>query len=404
MSVVSPLGWSLACGVTPGSLIMPGQTPEAALLPRSIRLRDHFAQLTDPRRRKVTYPLVNIVTVTVCAVICGADDFVAITAWARCRRDWLATFLDLSAGIPSHDRFNAIFKALNPAEFEKCLLGWIARLREATKGQVVAIDGKTLRRSFDRASGKSAIHMVSAWATANRLSLGQVVVDQKSNEITAIPELLKLLEIAGCLVTIDAMGCQTEIAAAILDRKADYVLAVKDNQPTLHRGIAEFFVGHMEDDFARVKASRHETREKGHGRVEQRTYYVCDVPADLPDRSRWKGLKRIGMTINLSERDGKSSDAVRYYILSRRMGARSFAAAVRGHWGIENSLHWQLDVTFGEDQSRVRKGLADANLSVVRRAALGLLKNETTAKVGVKNKRLIAACDTDYLQKVLTGS
>lgn len=383
---------------------MAGHAPEIEPVFRSVRLQDHFVGLTDPRRRKVTYPLVNIVTIAVCAVICGADDFVAITAWARCRRDWLATILDLESGIPSHDRSNAIFKALNPAEFEKCLLGWIACLHEATKGQVVAIDGKTLRRSFDRASGKSAIHMVSAWATANRLGLGQVVVDQKSNEITAIPELLKLLEIEGCLVTIDAMGCQTEIAAAILDRKADYVLAVKDNQPTLHRGIAEYFVGHLEDDFARTKVSRHETREKGHGREEHRTYYVCDLPVDLPDRSRWKGLRQIGMVVNITQRDGKSSDAVRYYILSRRMGARSFASAVRDHWGIENSLHWQWDVTFGEDQSRVRKGLADANLSVARRAALGLLKNERTAKVGVKNKRLVAACDTNYLQKVLTGS
>jgi predicted transposase YbfD/YdcC len=371
---------------------------------RSVRLQDHFAGLTDPRRRKVVYPLVNIVTIAVCGVICGADDFVAIAAWARQRRDWLATLLDLSAGIPSHDRFNAVFKALDPAEFEKCLLAWIADLQEFTEGQVVAIDGKALRRSFDKAAGKSAIHMVSAWATANRLSLGQTVVEAKSNEITAIPGLLKLLEIEGCLVTIDAMGCQTEIAAAILGREADYVLAVKDNQPTLHRGIEDFFVGQLEDDFARAAVSRHETKERGHGRDEHRAYYVCDAPADLPDRGRWKGLKRIGVAINVTTRDGRQTDAVRYYILSRRMGARSFAAAVRGHWGIENSLHWQLDVSFGEDQCRVRKGLADANLSVVRRAALGLLKNETSAGVGVKNKRLMAGWNTDYLEKVLTGS
>ncbi len=370
----------------------------------SARICDHFAGLTDPRRRKVVYPLINIVTIAVCAVICGADDFVAIAAWARRRRDWLSTILDLSAGIPSHDRFNAVFKALDPAEFEKCLLAWIARIREVTRGQVVAIDGKTLRRSFDRAAGKSAIHMVSAWATANRLSLGQVVVDAKSNEITAIPELLRLLELEGCLVTIDAMGCQVEIAAAILGRKADYVLAVKDNQPTLHRGIEAFFLDHMEDDFARVRVGRFETKEKGHGREERRAYYVCDAPPDLPDRGRWKGLKRIGVAISDTTRDGEATDAVRYYILSRRMGVRSFAGAVRGHWGIENSLHWQLDVTFGEDRCRVRKGLADANLSVVRRAALGLLKNEASEKVGVKNKRLVAACDTDYLEKVLIGS
>jgi len=372
--------------------------------PGSVRLQDHFARLTDPRRRKVTYPLVNIVTIAVCAVICGADDFVAIATWGRLKRDWLATILDLSAGIPSHDRFNAIFQALDPGAFEKCLLDWIAELHEATAGQVVAIDGKTLRGSFDTASGKSAIHMVSAWATANRLSLGQVVVDAKSNEITAIPALLKLLELKGCLVTIDAMGCQTAIAEAILDREADYVLAVKDNQPTLRRGIEDHFLEQMEDDFAAVAVSRHETKEKGHGRVEHRAYYVCDAPADLPDRERWKGLAAIGMAINISTRDGKETDAVRYYILSRRLDAKEFGDAARSHWGIENSLHWQLDVSFGEDACRVRQGLADANLSVVRRAALGLLKNETSEKIGVKNKRLAAACNTRYMEKVLTGS
>jgi predicted transposase YbfD/YdcC len=372
--------------------------------PRPIRIQDHFADLTDPRRRKVVYPLVNIVVIAVCAVICGADDFVAIAAWARQRRDWLAALLDLSAGVPSHDRFNAVFKALDPAEFEKCLLGWIAALQEFTAGQVVAIDGKTLRRSFDKASSKSAIHMVNAWATANHLGLGQMVVEEKSNEITAIPKLLKLLELEGCLVTIDAMGCQVEIAEAIVGRGAAYVLAVKDNQPTLHRGIEDFFLDQMEDDFARVKVSRHETKERGHGRDEHRTYLVCDAPADLPDRGRWKGLKRIGVAINVTTRDGETTDAVRYYILSKRLGARPFGAAVRGHWGIENSLHWQLDVTFGEDRCRVRKGLADANLSIVRRTALSLLKNEETAGVGVKNRRLIAGWNNDYLCKVLTGS
>lgn len=372
--------------------------------PPSARLQDHFASLADPRRRKVTYPLINILAIAVCAVVAGADDFVSIALWGRERRDWLSKFLDTSAGIPSHDRFNAIFRALDPGAFEECLLGWIAALHEATAGQVVAIDGKTLRGSFDRASGKSAIHMVSAWATANRLSLGQVVVDAKSNEIAAIPELLRLLELGGCLVTIDAMGCQVEIARTIRECKADYILAVKDNQPTLHRGIADSFLGHMEDDFARVEVDRHETREEGHGRIEHRSYYAFDAPAELPDRERWPGLVALGVAINVSTRDGKPSDAVRYYILSRRLGAEAFAEAVRGHWGIENSLHWQLDVTFGEDHCRVRKGLADANLSVVRRAALGLLKNEKTEKVGVKNKRLKAACNTAYLEQVLFGS
>jgi predicted transposase YbfD/YdcC len=371
---------------------------------RSTRLQDHFAGLTDPRRRKVVYPLINLVTIAVCAVIAGADDFVSIAAWGRQKREWLSQILDLSSGIPSHDRFNAVFAALSPAEFEKCLLSWITALYEVTAGQVVPIDGKTLRRSFDQASSKSAIHMVSAWATANHITLGQVVVDAKSNEITAIPKLLEILEISGSIVTIDAMGCQTAIAEAILARKADYVLAVKDNQPTLRAGIEANFLDHMDDNFARVKMSRHETKERGHGRIEHRTYYVCDVPADLPDRSRWKGLKRIGVAISDTKRGDKATDDVRYYILSKRMSARSFGAAVRGHWGIENRLHWQLDVTFGEDQCRIRKGHADANFSILRRTALSLLKNEKTAKVGIKNKRLTAAWNDDYLEKVLCGT
>lgn len=370
----------------------------------SARIQDHFASLTDPRRRKVVYPLINIVTIALCAVVAGADDFVTIATWGRQKRAWLAKILDLSAGIPSHDRFNAVFKSIKPAEFEKCLLSWITALHEITAGQVVAIDGKTLRHSFDKATGKSAIHMVSAWATANRLSLGQVVVDQKSNEITAIPKLLELLEIAGCIVTIDAMGCQTAIAEAIIARKADYVLAAKENQPTLYAGIEAHFLDHLDDDFARIMVGRYETHEHGHGRDEHRTYYVCDVPDDLPDRSRWKGLKRIGMAISDTIRDGEAVGDVRYYILSRKMRARSFAAAVRGHWGIENQLHWQLDVTFGEDQCRVRKGHADANLSILRRTALGLLKNEETQKVGVKTKRLTAAWNDDYLEQVLFGT
>jgi predicted transposase YbfD/YdcC len=370
----------------------------------SARIKTHFACLTDPRRRKVTYPLINIVTIALCAVIAGADDFVAIAAWGRHKRAWLARFLDLSGGIPSHDRFNAIFKALKPAEFERCLLGWVTSLHEVTAGQLVAIDGKTLRQSFDKADAKSAIHMVSAWATANHISLGQVVVDRKSNEITAIPKLLELLDVSGCLVTIDAMGCQAEIAGRIVEGKADYVLAVKANQPTLHEGIVEFFLGHMDDDFARVKVSRHETVEHGHGRDEHRTYYVCDVPEGLPDRARWKGLKRIGVAISDTGRGGKPCDDVRYYITSKQMNARGFGAAVRGHWGIENSLHWQLDMSFGEDRSRIRKGYADANFAVVRRMALSLLKNEKSQKVGVKTKRLTAGWNDDYLEQVLFGT
>jgi predicted transposase YbfD/YdcC len=371
---------------------------------KSAKIQHHFVKLTDPRRRKVTYPLINIVVIAVCAVICGADDFVAIADFGRTKRKWFARFLDLKSGIPSHDRFNAVLARIKPAEFEQCLLSWITALHEITDGQVVAIDGKTLRRSFDKATGKAAIHMVSAWATANQISLGQVVVDAKSNEITAIPKLLEILDISGALVTIDAMGCQTEIAQTILDGKGDYVLHVKLNQPTLYQGIMAHFDDHLEDDFARVSVRRYETQEKGHGREETRYYYLCSVPDALPDGARWPGLKAIGIVISTTLRDGKECNEVRYYILSKYLSARRFASAVRGHWGIENRLHWQLDVTFQEDQCRIRKGHADANFSILRRTALAMLKNESTLKVGIKNKRLSAGWNEAYLEQVLVGT
>lgn len=372
--------------------------------PKSVRIADHFAELTDPRRREVIYPLINVVVIAVCAVICGADDFVAIARFGTTKREWLARFLDLETGIPSHDRFNAIFAAIKPAEFEKCLLSWITALHEITDGQVVAIDGKTLRRSFDAADSKAAIHMVSAWATANHISLGQVVVDAKSNEITAIPKLLEMLELSGAMVTIDAMGCQTEIARQIVAAGADYCLAVKDNQPTLHQGIINFFEKHVDDDFADIRMRCHMTNEEGHGRKEARYYMICPVPEDLPDRARWTSLKAIGVAISDTQRDGKKVGQNRYYILSKFISARRFADAVRGHWSIENRLHWQLDVTFQEDQCRIRQGHADANFSILRRATLSLLKNETALKVGIKNKRLTAGWDESYLQKVLLGT
>jgi predicted transposase YbfD/YdcC len=370
---------------------------------KSVAFEEYFADVTDPRRREGTYPLLNILFIAVCAVICGADDFVAIAEFGRSKRKFLEKFLDLSAGIPSHDRFNAIFRALKPAEFEKCLLNWIVALHEVTDGQVVAIDGKTLRRSFDTASGKAAIHMVSAWATANHISLGQIVVDEKSNEITAIPKLLELLELSGALVTIDAMGCQREIAEQIVASGADYVLAVKENQPTLHKELVFFFADHRADDFARVNVRRQETYEHAHGRDEMRFYYLCPVPDDLQSQERWHKLRAIGMTVNNTVRDGKECIEARYYILSRFVSGQRFAEAVRTHWAIENRLHWQLDVTFQEDQSRIRKGHADANFSSLRRTALSLLKNNHTKKVGVKNKRLAAALNDDYLTEVLVG-
>jgi predicted transposase YbfD/YdcC len=370
---------------------------------QSTSIVEHFADLTDPRRREGTYPLINFVVIGVCAVICGADDFVAMAEYGRTKKKFLEQVLDLSAGIPSHDRFNAIFASIKPAEFERCLLNWITAVHEVTAGQVVAIDGKTLRRSFDKANSKSAIHMVSAWATANHISLGQTVVNQKSNEITAIPELLKILELSGCLVTIDAMGCQVKIAQAIVDADANYVLAVKGNQKSLHGSIWRYFEDHLSDDFARATVDRHRTHERGHGRDETRLYFTCLVPEAICDQQRWPQLIAIGMAVNMTLRDGKEAREVRYYILSKALSAREFGEAVRSHWAIENRCHWQLDVTFQEDQSRIRQGHADANFSVLRRMALSMLKNNHSRRVGIKNKRMIAALDEGYLTEVLLG-
>ena len=370
---------------------------------RSARISDHFLHLTDPRRGKVTHPLINLITIALCGTIAGADDFVTMIAWAGQHKDWLAQFLDLSRGIPSHDCLNMLFRRLKPEQFERCLLSWLAALHDTSGGTLVAIDGKTLRRSFDKATARTALHLVSAWVVSQKLSIASVAVESKSNEITAIPELLELIELSGALVTIDAMGCQAEIAQAIVSGDGDYILAVKGNQPTLHRGIVEHFLDQMGDDFARVEVSRHETKEKGHGREEHRTYYVVDVPEGLPDAWRWKGLVQIGMAVSQTLRGGKVCDDVRYFILSRRLTARRFGTLIRGHWGIENSLHWQLDVSFGEDQNRTRKDHAAANLGGLRRTALSLLKNQTSQKVGVKNRRLIAAWNTEYLRKVLFG-
>jgi predicted transposase YbfD/YdcC len=316
----------------------------------------------------VIYPLINVVVIAVCAVICGADDFVAIAKFGTTKRKWLARFLDSETGIPSHDRLNAIFAAIKPAEFEKCLLSWITALHEVTDGPVIAIDGKIFRRSFDAADSKAAIHMVSAWATANHISLGQVIDDAKSNEITATPKLLEMLELSGAMVTIDAMGCQTEISRQIVNAGADYCLAVKDNQPTLHQGLIDFFEKHLEEDFAGIRTCYHLTEENGHGPKKARCYMICPGPEDLPDRSRWTGLKVIGVAISETQRDGKKVGENRYYVLSKFIAASRFADAVRIHWSIENHLHWQLDVAFQEDQCRIRQGHADANFSILRRA------------------------------------
>ena len=365
----------------------------------------HFADLEDPRlARTRLHPLTNILVIGLCAVICGVKHFTQMAAFGQAKRQWLSRFLDLTHGIPSHDTFNAVFVRLQPAAFEQALLRWMTALHEVTAGQIVPIDGKTLRGSYRPGESKALIHMVSAWAAANHLSLGSVVVDEKSNEITAIPRLLELLDLSGALVTIDALGCQKEIAQKIVEVGADYVLAVKDNQPKLHEAIRTFFTEQLAAAEPATPCRHYHTAERGHGRVEERNYYVCPVPADFSVAEPWPGLKALGLVVNRTERDGQEHWEVRHYILSRKLTGRRFAEAVRGHWAIENNLHWQLDVTFREDDLHVYSGHAPTNLSILMRTALGLLKNETSQPGGIATKRLTAGWNEDYLEKVLTSS
>jgi predicted transposase YbfD/YdcC len=367
----------------------------------SASFQDHFRDLQDPRvERTRKHPLINILFIAVCGVLSGANSFASIHEFAIDRRHWFARYLDLTNGIPSDDTLARVLARLDPAAFEKCLLCWIQAVQEATANRLIAIDGKTLRGSYDRADGRAAIHMVSAWATENKLSLGQVVVHEKSNEITAIPELLGLLDIAGALVTIDAMGCQREIAAEIRRGEGDYVLAVKQNQPTLYERVEAAIDVASEGDTEGFE--EHVTSEKGHGRQETRTYAVVPAPGSIDPEGQWCDLKALG--IATSERiDGRGHHSLesRYYILSRPLSVTEFAEAVRGHWGIENSLHWQLDVSFREDECRVRRDHAPANLSVIRRFALGLLKRETSCRRGIETKRLKCAANDEYREKAL---
>jgi predicted transposase YbfD/YdcC len=367
----------------------------------SASFRAHFQDLQDPRvERTRKHPLINVLFIAVCGVLSGANSFASIHEFAIDRRHWFARYLDLSNGIPSDDTLARVLARLDPGAFEKCLLSWIRAVQVATENRLIAIDGKTLRGSYDRADGRAAIHMVSAWASENKLSLGQVVVHEKSNEITAIPELLGLLDVAGALVTIDAMGCQREIAAEIRRGGGDYVLAVKQNQPTLYERVEAAIDVASEGDTEGFE--EHVTSEKGHGRQETRTYAVVPAPESIDPEGQWCDLNAIG--IATSERiDGRGHHSLesRYYILSRALPATDFAEAVRGHWGIENSLHWQLDVSFREDECRVRRDHAPANLSVIRRFVLGLLKRETSCRRGIETKRLKCAANDEYREKAL---
>ncbi len=365
----------------------------------------HFAPLSDPRvEGRTAYPLLNIVFMAICAVICGVDTFTGMAVFAEPKRAWLSRFLDLSHGVPSHDTFNDVLAHLKPAEFERCLLSWVTSLVAVSGGQLLAIDGKTLRASYDTADGKAARHVVSVWATKNHLSLGHQAVAAKSNEITAIPQLLELVEVAGGLVTIDAMGCQKQIATKIREQGADYVLAVKLNQGRLYADVAGAFREAMAQDFVGVAHDQYETEQSGHGRVEYRTYYTLPVQDRVRDQAAWADLTLLGVALRERQTGNEYGIESRFYIASRNLTAQEFATAVRGHWGIENQLHWHLDVTFREDASRIRKGHGPQNFSALRRTALSLLKYEKTCKNGIAIKRQKAGWDPKYLEQVLTGA
>lgn len=375
---------------------MTDHAPAAAIM-------EHFADLPDPRMNRTRRHLLSdILTIAVCAAICGADNWVDVEAFGNCKKKWFQTFLSLPSGIPSHDTFGRVFAALDPDAFRKGFTQWIRAVSEAVPG-VVAIDGKTLRRSFDHAAGKAAIHMVSAWADETQLVLGQVKTDEKSNEITAIPGLLGILLLKGCIVTLDAMGCQKKIAEGIVLKGADYVLALKGNQGTMEDEVKLFFEGALQSGWKDTPHDYHETREKNHGRIEIRRYWITPEIQWFSDCLDWKNLKSFGMVESQRQVGEKITTDRRLYISSLSGDdAKTFARAVRRHWGIENKLHWTLDMAFREDESRAREGYAAENIAMVRHIALNLLKQEKTIKGGISTKRKACGWSEDYLLKVLT--
>lgn len=369
-------------------------------------LMEYFRTLDDPRAgHLVEHQLVDVVVIAICAVICGADDWVEIEEFGNAKREWLSQFLTLRNGIPSHDTFGRIFAALDPEQFQHCFLDWVEAVFSLSQGEVVAIDGKTLRRSHDRMNGKAAIHMVSAWASRNRVVLGQRKVDEKSNEITAIPLLLESLVLQGTIVTIDAMGCQKEIARKIHEAEADYVLASKANQGHFHQEMADLFTFAEREKWRDIPHDYAKTVNKDHGRIEIRECWTISDPLfiqSLHDHKKWPALQTVVKIV--AERrlpDKPPTSEVRYYISSLPSDASHLLEVIRTHWQIENSLHWVLDVAFREDQARTRAGHSAQNLAVLRHIALNLLKQETSRRQGVKGKRLRAGWDNDYLLKVL---
>lgn len=368
-----------------------------------ITIADHFAQMEDPRiDRTKRHKLIDIITIAVCAVICGADSWVAIEIYGCAKYEWLKTFLELPNGIPSHDTFARVFAQINPEQFQSCFVNWMKSIQKVTAGEVVAIDGKTLCGSYDKSNDQRAIQMVSAWASTNKLVLGQVKVDENSNEITAIPELLKVLELSGCIVTIDAIGCQKEIVKLITQQNADYVITLKKNQGNLYDEVEKLFKSGISNSFQGIESSTYKTEEMGHGRHEIRHYVMLSgIGSRLDPESVWSNFNSIGMVESVRSLDGKTTVETRYFISSLEENAEKFANCVRSHWGIENSLHWILDVVLREDDCRIRKDNAPQNFAVLRQIAVNVLGEDKRVKLGIKNKQFLAAMDYKYLERVL---
>jgi len=360
-----------------------------------------FEDLTDPRiERTRIHDLFELVVVALCGTIAGADSWADIERFGNQRLLWLRTFLKLEGGIPSHDTFGRVFSLLDPAELVGCIQQWLHDIGREI-GQHIAIDGKTLRGSFDKAAGRNPLHLVSAWATEARLTLGQIAVDSKSNEITAIPLLLELLDLKGAIVTIDAMGCQKEIAAKIVAGGGDYVLALKDNQPTLHEAVAEAFTAVLEADRLPPGVRRHVTVETNRGRKERRECLALPAPKSLPGFAGWAGLATLVMVCRITQIDGVEKGEISYYLSSLPPKVKTLAQAIRQHWSIESQLHWVLDVTFTEDASRIRKRQAPQTSAMLRRLVVSILSSDTSLKDSLRGKRYQASLSTDVLERIL---